>query len=73
MQLCTHLQRTCPDALWAVVGGVVGCAVQQEGDVQPRQVPIVRPVGDDEGVCPVLWDCCSDLGNSEGAQIVQLG
>ena len=52
-----HLQRACPDALWAVVGGVVGCAVQQEGNVQPRQVPIVSPVGEDEGVILVLWDC----------------
>ncbi len=61
MQVWTDLQRACPDALWAVVGGVVGCAIQQEGDVQPRQVPIVSPAGQDEGVCLVLWDCCSGV------------
>ena len=60
MQLWTDLQRACPDALWAVVGGVVGCAIQQEGDVQPRQVPIVSPVGEKGGsmsgiVGPLPW------------------
>ena len=72
MQLWTDLQRACPDALWAVVGGVVGRAVQQEGNVQPRQVPIVSPAGDEEGVGLVLWDCCIALEGPECAQQVQL-
>ena len=68
----TDLQRACPDALRAVVGGVVGGAVQEEGDVQPRQVPIVSPAGEDEGVGLVLWDCCIALRGPECAQQVQL-
>ena len=76
--LWTNLQCARPDALWAVIGGVVGGAVQKEGDVQPWQVPIVSPAGEDEdegedeGICLVLWDCCIALGEPECAQEVQI-